>query len=325
MTEIKPNPVADLELINSIANKYLDVMADGFEVTEENIRDDVNWIYSQLGKSPPEIIITTPEKFKKIIKTKYLLEDNDAISFRLPIKNSRKQFRDALYKYNKDIPNEPIRRYMNALRSIDIGFLDGLAVQSWFMYSEYILKKYKIAYDDHERYRNFYKKIFTFQMYNDRIIIIKKPTIKFAAYRLHSTSGRSVSWKDGGFYHIRGIRFDEKLWKAVKNRTMPVMEILKLENIEQRYTAVEFYGAELIMKQIKATLVDESPRGNKLYEFNEEGQRSNRTLKFLRYQCKSTDRVYMSFVPTSINKADEGMAWKFDMTEEEYSMMTIEA
>lgn len=323
MTETEEQIKINESLGEEICNKYLDILADGIQCTVESVKDDVDWIYRGLGKKSPEIIITTPIGLKKMFKEKYISTNNEAISFRLPIISSREPFRDSLYEHNKDVPPEPFRRYMRTLQNIDMDYNDGPAVQSWPLYSEYMSKRYGMKFADHDRYIGFYNKVYAFQMFNDKIVIIQKPKIKMANYRLHSATTKSVAWKDGGFYHIKGILYDDKLWKDIKNRTMPVVDILKLENIEQRYTAIEFYGAELVMEKLNAKLVDKSPRGNELYEFKPEGEW--RSLKFLKYGCKSTSRIYMSFVPPNMGSADEAMAWKFEMTEEEYSDLKIEA
>jgi hypothetical protein len=313
----------DTELAEEICDKYLNILSDAKQVTVENVKDDVDWIYQRLGKKSPEIIITTPKQLKKYVKEKYVAANEDAISFRMPIIKGREPFREALYEHNKDIPNDPFRRYMRTLQNIDMDFNDGPSVQSWFLYSEYLTKRYGLEFVDHEKYINFYNKVYAFQMFDDKIIIIQKPKIKMANGRLHSATGKSVAWEDGGFYHIKGILYEENLWKKIKDRTMPVMEIMELENIEQRYTAIEFYGAELVMKQLNAELVDKSPRGNELYSFKPKGEW--RELKFLKYGCVSTSRLYMSFVPSNMRRADEAMAWKFEMTEEEYANLKIEA
>ena len=145
--------------------------------------------------------------------------------------------------------------------------------------------------------------------------------------RLHSVSGPAIKFIDGySIYRIHGIKFDEKVFFDVIEKKIPVKDILQLENIEQRYVALEYYGFDTILDELNARLIDESPRGNKLYEIDFEGNsKTIITTKFLKYSCPSTERNYGSFVKPEITRADQAMAWKHNCTEEEYEVLRIEA
>lgn len=77
------------------------------------------------------------------------------------------------------------------------------------------------------------------------------------------------------------------------------------------------------LSQNGAKLVDASKRGNELYELS--GLVPERTLKILKYKDPSTQQIYFCFVPDYIERPDEGMAWKFHLTEEEYENLNQEA
>jgi hypothetical protein len=142
--------------------------------------------------------------------------------------------------------------------------------------------------------------------------------------RLHSITGPAIEWR--GYYSnyfIHGVGFDKELWKKVSQRKLTIKQILKLENIEQRYISLQLYGAEKLLEECKAKLIDKSTRGNYLYEIST--LIPNRKVKLLKYTCPSTERIYVSFVPDEIMKADKGMAWKFQINEDEYSLLRIEA
>ena len=145
--------------------------------------------------------------------------------------------------------------------------------------------------------------------------------------RLHSVSEPAIQFRDGySIYRIHGIEFDEKTFYDLTQRKIPVKDILQLENIEQRYVALEYYGFDTILDELNARLIDESPRGNKLYEIDFAGSAGNVvTTKFLKYSCPSTERNYGSFVKPEITQADQAMAWKHNCTEEEYEVLRIEA
>tara|TARA_Y100000590_G_C15655566_1_gene990466 strand:+ start:535 stop:1191 length:657 start_codon:yes stop_codon:yes gene_type:complete len=80
---------------------------------------------------------------------------------------------------------------------------------------------------------------------------------------------------------------------------------------------------ELFLSEHGAKFIDASSRGNELYELS--GLIPERTLKILKYRDPSTNELYFCFVPDHIEKPDEGMAWKFHLTEYEYENLAREA
>ena len=65
-----------------------------------------------------------------------------------------------------------------------------------------------------------------------------------------------------------------------------------------------------------AELIDASRRGNELYSIDT--IIPGRTLKILKYRDPSTDQLYISFVPDDLEKADDAMAWKFQINPGDY-------
>ena len=70
-------------------------------------------------------------------------------------------------------------------------------------------------------------------------------------------------------------------------------------------------------------LIEASRRGNELYSID--SIIPGRTLKILKYKDASTSQPYISFVPNYMEKADEAMAWKFSLSENEYGGLSGEA
>ena len=142
--------------------------------------------------------------------------------------------------------------------------------------------------------------------------------------RLHNDYGHSIEFKDGyKLYFLNGVAFDEELyWKIVKKQ-MPIIDVLKLDNIEQRYCAIKVYGAEEILNNLKAKKVHKDKKGNILYSIN--GVLPDKELKLLKYTCPSTGRIYTSFVPFEMEDAGEAMAWKFQITTKEYYSIKFES
>ena len=72
-----------------------------------------------------------------------------------------------------------------------------------------------------------------------------------------------------------------------------------------------------------AELIDASRRGNELYSIDTIIR--GKTLKILKYRDRSTQQLYISFVPDEMKKADKAMAWKFQIGDDEYGGLRDEA
>lgn len=180
--------------------------------------------------------------------------------------------------------------------------------------------------------------IWTSCYYEHRVLVCRLPTkvSKDEQGRLHSTTGPAVQWRDGsGQYFLHGVNFrqnlddcmsEPELWrKIVSSKDLSLNEILRIPNIEQRHVALKLHGAEKLLQEVgaQAQRIDKSERGNELYKI--ELIIWGRTLKLLKYKDPSTERIYVSFVPYEYEKADEAMAWKFQLSEEEYRLLKVEA
>lgn len=98
--------------------------------------------------------------------------------------------------------------------------------------------------------------------------------------------------------------------------------LVKTANIEKRMEKLKKMGTDQFIKATEAKLLDKSERGNYLYSSNKIIK--ERELKFLIYSDKSTDRKYISFVDDKHILADEAMASKFSLGENEYARLKVE-
>ena len=93
-------------------------------------------------------------------------------------------------------------------------------------------------------------------------------------------------------------------------------------------TGMKVYGMENLLNEVKAELVDKSDRGNELYLVRDLFP-TNLNAYFLKYNCPSTDRVYISGIDPDYAKnheyADSCMAWKYGLSDEEYSLLKVES
>lgn len=207
------------------------------------------------------------------------------------------------------------------------------------------------------------KGIFDIQFYPDHVFICKMPTKLCRDERgaPHSIDEAAIQWHghENDAYFINGVSFPRDLWEKVVRGQLSCKEILALQNIEQKHISLRLYGPEKLLADSNALLVSKgNPRHiknyhmahyedinintehvcdgrcklelktitnppNELYEID--GLIEYRTLKLLKYTCPSTGRIYCSFVPYHTNTADEGMAWKLRLSNEEYKAMEVEA
>jgi len=110
--------------------------------------------------------------------------------------------------------------------------------------------------------------------------------------------------------------------EKVVNKELSCKDILLIENMEQRYCALQHYGAEKVLNEIGAKLIDKSERGNELYAV--EGI-TPRTEKILKYTCPSTGRVYVKYVKPNYTNADLAQAESHHFTIEQYNNLQWEA
>ena len=266
--------------LDKIVNKYLDLIYKESKVLRvSDVRTGINWYYKE-------------QKYDKNPK--------------ITITKSHNKF----MKLIKDIVGK---------KDDQLGLYNEL---EYACYVDYLLtKKYKV---DKKiiKYVNLLKAgIWRMAVFESRVIIcmLPKKVLLDDSKKYHSLKKPAILWHDNsGKYYIHGVRFAKDLFDKVISRKMPVENVLRIDNIEQRYTAIRLYDMQKIFDKIPHKLIDTFKKPNQkpieLYEmaFNDQ------TVKALRYHCPSTDREYISFVKDEIKKAREGMAFKFKMTESEY-------
>lgn len=160
-------------------------------------------------------------------------------------------------------------------------------------------------------------------------IVCEKPNYltRDARNRLHNEERSAVSWRDTYEQHyLFGVHFAKDLWKKVVGKQLSFKEIMSMENIEQRMVALKMMKPEELLTEAKAELINKSARGNELYLIKD---LFSIPAYFLKYSCPSTGRVYISGIDPQYAKenplADDCMAWKHNMTIDEYKMLEIEA
>jgi uncharacterized protein DUF6745 len=203
----------------------------------------------------------------------------------------------------------------------------GLAYESWLSFIDYIREiGIEVGAEFEHWARLMTKGIWSIVFFDKVVFICKTPTkvLKEQNGRLHSTTEAAVQWMDGmNDYFIHGVGFDRNLWSKVIKKELSSKEILQLRNIEQRCIASSMYDPELLLALLEARLINKSERGNELYGIS--NIIPDRIVKYLKYTDPSTGRVYVCPVPFEMKKADQAMAWKFQLTPAEYKLLRVEA
>lgn len=283
--------------LDGIIKDWIELITSGkLKVTEEDIRKDIDWLYKEANLSPPKVIMA---------KT---------------LTQHKRQVKDAQKKYKFKFVQQEF----------------GLGFESWLCLYEF-LEDIKYTHNDkYMRYTELMKKgIFSAVFTDTHAFICQLPDrIRFNdSERLHSILKPAIQMPNGdNYYFIKGTKFDEKLWKKLSKRTLTGKELMQIKNMEQRYIAFEMYGPEKLLKEYSSKKLDSYDSTSKnigktvkieLHEIND--LIDNTPVKMLTYSCHSTDRPYFSFVPPEIKTALDGLAWKFQVTPEEYAKIDTQS
>jgi len=202
-----------------------------------------------------------------------------------------------------------------------------LSHSEWKAFYDYFEKIGVLNDERFRRYRDIMLAgIWEIYYFENICIVLTKPKCvrKDENGRLHSIEDGAIEWRDGyKDYFIHGVKFEFELWNKIVKGKITAKEILNIENVEQRYVALSVFGAEKLMEEINSKLINTGKNGIELHEID--SLIPNRILKLLKYSCPSTNRVYVSFVPDTIQNANEGMAWKFKISKEEYEILEVES
>ena len=119
----------------------------------------------------------------------------------------------------------------------------------------------------------------------------------------------------------RTVRSERSTTRTISDE-LPGWGWREIRDFENRFRTMRDEDPDQILVEAGAKLKNFTKRGNELYEAKRIIR--NRTLKILKYVDPSTGRIYISFVPDHINDADEAMAWKFNITKQEYQNLVDE-
>lgn len=164
------------------------------------------------------------------------------------------------------------------------------------------------------------------------IVVFTIPTVMKinSNLRLHCETGPAISYLGYDGYYINGIQVTQQIVMAPE--TLETSQIVQEPNVEIRRIMLERYGFERFINnhpytRIDTDVVKEQIYG--LYQFiwpNEDDE----IVKILRVTNSTPEpdgsfKNYYLRVPPGIERADDALAWTFNMNTDEYRRLAFES
>lgn len=294
-------------LIPIVRDEWIKRLSSGAAVDKEACTAGVNWLYTFSQLAVPRIIFTDSPLAAQLIV--YNCKKGNWPQ------NSWEFIPDITSKVPEDIEYESFAWY------------GSIADYGWVAFVDYFERIGVVSNEDFTKFKNLLlSNVYDMIQMDEVCVVSSLPEVvrRDSEDRLHSLDGPAISWRDGfKLYYLWGVAFKEDLYTGVISGSLPVSEILTLENMEQRMAALKVYGPEKYLDSAKHMATSE--RGNSLYVFKDMFSSPQYAVK---YKCPSTGRVYVSFVPPEVGidgDADKAMAWKFQLNLEEYEDLRLES
>ena len=313
MSKITSLSTTQQEKLNTHCQKLHDfILHSGKDLTREEVESYIEWIYSKIGKPKPIILIFDSYLAQKVA---------------INILNNNK-FRES--QVESQVWSQVESQVRSQVRSQGLEFIEqsfGYGYESWWLtFTEYWKNEGIVKSDDFNSYLGLNRcGIWSIVYFEKSVFICKLPIkiLKDERGRLHSVKSPSVQWRDGlDNYFIHGVGFEKDLWQKIVDRKLEPRELMKMPNTDQRFVALNHYGFERALTELAPKLIDQSKRGNKLYSIKFDAY----TMKFLKYTDTVNGENRISFVKPEFDDADEAMAWKHNMTKNEYqNKLRVEA
>jgi hypothetical protein len=326
------------------------ILHSGKDLTREEVEPYVRWLYRKIGKSKPVIKISDSFLAQQIAINTFNKKLREIQDWSQVWSDFRSHFDSQLRlrvgglfwsqmishvesQFSSHVESRiilPIKSQVRSyIRSQELNFVDSWCVffnSSSSRVAEFLMSEGIIKDDNFDSYLKMKKcGIWSICYFKNAVFICKLPikVLQDDRGRLHSVTQAAVQWRDGLNNHfIHGVGFERELWKKVVKRELTPQELLQIKNIDQRFAALNHYGFENVLEQLNSKLIDKSQRGNELYAI----RFGRHMLKFLKYTDTVNGTPRVSFVKPEFNDADEAMAWKHNMTKEEYqNKLKVEA
>jgi len=326
--------------------------------------DHVNWLYRKAGLETPKLIIVESPLSAQIAANmaKALIENSthqvwDQVGEQVQnqvwnqVQNQvRKQVGEQVWKQVgeqvwkqvgeqvwKQVQNQVQNQVREQARKSTLMYFPfawyvNISDYGWCSQLDYFFRIGVLNYEDHPDFARFVSLldsgVYDMIQLNDLCIVVKLPEfVKRHAVsgKLHCVDGPAVRFGDGyELFFLQGICIDQALFENFKSGSLVLRDVMRVENIEQRYALLRELDKEALLRDGGGLVVSgPTARGNCLYEVR--GLVEDRVLKMLRYSCPSTGREYFKFVPDRFVCADEAQAWSHGFTVDEYSQLSNES
>lgn len=201
-------------------------------------------------------------------------------------------------------------------------FSDIIQSSLWTYNDAYWLALYRFFHEVFEEntlihWALFNEMVSGYRLENKEAWLVHKPIIleHDEQGRLHSTSGRCLQYRDGwGFYAWHGVRVPQKI--ALHPEQLTREDWLRQHNVEVRRAIQERLGHDRFVELVGGICIDTGTRGN-LIEVDLGGDPEG-VAHYVQVRDASTQRQYYLRVPPSIRRADEAVAWTFELDEQDY-------
>jgi hypothetical protein len=151
---------------------------------------------------------------------------------------------------------------------------------------------------------------------------VQSATRTFILHNLEGPSRISVrGHRVHRMWYIEGTRMSEKEWRMIVNKTVTMEDVMHAGNAEVRMLMISALGVDKLQEH--ATLIDtdedECGRPIRLWEYIEESQSQGHNLqrdviriRFIEvYNSSPPHERFLLYVPPSMSKAREAVAWTF--------------
>ena len=211
----------------------------------------------------------------------------------------------------------------------------GIAWESWLSFYDYFKRIGIFENEDFNKYIAFHKAgVWEAVFFEKMVFVCTLPTkvLKNERGRLHSTSEAAVQWINGEeYFAVNGVMFNKELWvKAFKERSITAQEAMQIKNVEQRQEVLRFIGWDILLKQLKAEVINEQDavmNGKKYHYQLIEADLNDHIIngkskraRFVKVICPSTGEYHTLRVPPTeeTNTCMKAVAWTFQETEDSY-------
>lgn len=256
--------------------KWTDWALDATQETDEEITQNVQWLYTQANlKKPKVMIFRSYNEFVNYVGASVRDSVVDSV-------------RDSVWASVRDSVRASVRDSVGAWY-----WADDLAFAAIFSDAEVLdrkkikeLKKYKEALSTQR-----------LAIYTEKVCyVLVAPIIRRNEQgQLHSTDNLAVDWNGTGLYYLDGIKFEKEWWDKITNDLLSPQEVLAIDNLEHRRIAWKYMDKGKLTGLDSFTVLDEVKDDGKGYpmriiSFNHPDV--DEPLKYYNCFCPTTGREY---------------------------------